>query len=443
MKLLFVCHHFPPYNTAGAQLFALYLAKELCLLDHEVEIFYPVNISHKLAPKSKKYSVKTSTYQNLIVHEVVVDDTSGGIFEENPSYYYDNHKINQIFKDLLLKNKYDIIHFHLLHRLGFGLPIVAKILGIPSLITLHDYWFLCPRGHMIDSSQNVCEGPESEKKCAACLDYLKYGKLYSLLRLFRKFRFFKATSVKLKKDIKINKKVLNYVRNRAEAANEGYHAIDVRISPSEYLAQTYASFGLKKPEVLPIGWIPLKRKENQKPPGHITFGFAGQIIPRKGLDVLIKAFSRIKGDCSLHIYGEINDEAYFIPLKQCIEKHQNMTYFGCFCPNDLQGIYNSIDVMVVPSRRENYPLTILEALSTQTPVIASNVGGVSEIIKHSDNGWIFKNEDTKELSGLLQSIVDGPDKIEKVSSNITPIKSIEENAREYQKIYDTLLRSSE
>jgi glycosyltransferase involved in cell wall biosynthesis len=102
-----------------------------------------------------------------------------------------------------------------------------------------------------------------------------------------------------------------------------------------------------------------------------------------------------------------------------------------------------IDVLVVPSIwHENSPLTIHEAFLAKTPVIASNIGGMAELIQDEVNGLLFKVGDVADLREKITMIVQHPDLISKLSANIGPVKTIEENAVEIEQIYGDLIARS-
>ena len=87
----------------------------------------------------------------------------------------------------------------------------------------------------------------------------------------------------------------------------------------------------------------------------------------------------------------------------------------------------------MPSRRENYPLTLLESLSAKVPVIASDVGGVRQMMIDNEEGYIFKSEDTYELKTKIEKVLEAPQLINTMRSNIRAIKTIEDNAKEINK----------
>lgn len=410
LKILFVCHDFPPYKLAGAQLFALKTAHELTAMGHDVSVLYPVNLSARRPEENcPPYRIVTTTYEGLPVYEISVDDAES-ILYRHPQYCFDHPKVEDSFRSLLVEESFDIVHFHLLYRLSTRLPVITKELRIPSVATLHDYWLLCAMGHLLDTKGRECTGPESPEKCAACFN-----------------GFEKQPSGE----------VVTFFRERISAAKSGYEAIDINFSPSSFLADCHARYGFTRPEILPLGWIPVLPSAHLKTDkAPIVFGYLGQIIGRKGLDILLAASARIQHEnWEIRIYGEVYQSDYFAPLYEFIRNHTRIHYCGPFCSTDLERLYADIDVAVVPSRRENYPLTVLEALSAKVPVIATDVGGVREIMLDGMDGLIVPPNDPDALCAAIERFIATPEMASKMRSTIRNVKTIKESASEYERVY--------
>ncbi len=99
-----------------------------------------------------------------------------------------------------------------------------------------------------------------------------------------------------------------------------------------------------------------------------------------------------------------------------------------------------IDILIVPSIwHENNPLVIQEAFLSKTPVIASNIGGIPELVIDGVNGLLFEPQDANDLREKIQHIIDEPNILEKFKENIPEVKNIEDNIREIEKLYNSLL----
>ncbi len=103
----------------------------------------------------------------------------------------------------------------------------------------------------------------------------------------------------------------------------------------------------------------------------------------------------------------------------------------------------NIDVLLVPSIwLENAPLVIQEAFLSKTPVIASRIGGIPELVTDGINGLLLNPGDIKDLKEKIEYIIRNPEVIKKFKESIPEVKSIEENAKEMEEIYIRLIANS-
>ena len=97
-------------------------------------------------------------------------------------------------------------------------------------------------------------------------------------------------------------------------------------------------------------------------------------------------------------------------------------------------------MLIVPSLwHENNPRVIQEAYAGKTPVIASDVGGISEYVEHGSNGFLFKRGDASDLSLLISQIMDDPSQIGQLSANLPEVKSMQQEMDEIEAIYQQLI----
>jgi glycosyltransferase involved in cell wall biosynthesis len=80
-------------------------------------------------------------------------------------------------------------------------------------------------------------------------------------------------------------------------------------------------------------------------------------------------------------------------------------------------IYSAADVMIVPSRQDAFPQTATEALACGTPVVAFDVGGLSDIVIHRKNGWLAPPLDTDDLARGIQWAIEDPPRRHSLAGN--------------------------
>jgi spore coat protein SA len=125
-----------------------------------------------------------------------------------------------------------------------------------------------------------------------------------------------------------------------------------------------------------------------------TILFVGRIIPRKGVPVLIKAAQKISKKIprtKLIIVGK-GKKGYVQRLKsQAKRMHVATKFMGKIGHGKIHHVYRMADCFVCPSQKhEAFGLVNVEAMASGVPVVASNIGGIKEIVKHNKNGFLIK-----------------------------------------------------
>jgi len=437
MRILQVVHDFLPNAIGGTEIYTYALSKELSK-HHEVYLFFKDtkinenNFIKKgyfdglpfLSVNPNKY-FKNFPYFNLIKHS---------------SYFFGNNKkIDDIFKDLIEEFKPDIIHFQ--HLIGFS-PNLIKIAHekkIPIVFTVHDYWLLCPKAHLIDNNLNICNIARDKFKCIKCL---WNDGLYK----FKKIKInHPKTYIEILKNLA--KIILNYLKRpylifyifyiRPRAIHEIIKKSDLFISPSYKLKNKLIEYGILKNKLIyldlgidDINFNNVKKTISKK----IRFAFIGPVVSYKGIQVLLNAFDNIK-DATLDIYGPVINSKF----KKFI-KNKSIKFKGKFNHQELVEIFSNIDILIVPSIcMENSPLVVREAFATKTPVVASDIGGLSEMVQNGKTGLLFKVGDSRDLFEKIRYFIDNPSEIKRMSREIKSIKTIKENASEIDVIYRHLI----
>lgn len=429
MKILQVVHEFPLKQKAGTGIYTYNLSKELAKR-HEVYVFYPIN-----EPKKKPYVLEKKEYDGLNLIEI--NNPSSYLQTINPKVTYKNKKIDGKFEVLLGEIKPDIVHFHHLLNLSFNLPILTKRLKVPSVLTLADYWFICgyDDAHLLNSKFEICKSP-SPRECRNCyidslLDPIKKKTNFPLLK-----NNFSNTLAKAFYGVRPFEK-------RFMLAKKIIEEVDIVISPSEMiksLIEEYLQISDKSIEILYHGVeVEKLKKINKIPSNNLRFGYIGGIGQRKGLHILISAFNALKqGNIELQIYGgSISDEQFV--KKFGSNRNPNIKIMGKF--SHISEPFSNIDVLIVPSiTYEGYGLVVQEAFASNTPVIASDIGALNEFVKHKENGLLFTVGDSNDLAIKMQMLVENPELLQQLKKSMPQVKSIEQYAKEYEKIYVEVIK---
>jgi glycosyltransferase involved in cell wall biosynthesis len=276
----------------------------------------------------------------------------------------------------------NVVHLH--HILGFGTGALFAIRqALPHaavVLTFHEYIPICHnQGQMVETGGELCEGASPER-CHNCFPDIAAG------RFLRRERALKA----------------------ALSLCDGY------IAPSAFLAQRYAEWGLDPRRIAvlenaiatPDGIAPGDEPRDRRG----RFAFFGQITSFKGVDVLLEAVASIAdGDwagSTLHIHGnnlERQPEAFRNRVSELLAATAGRVELqGPYSNETLPELMAKADWIVVPSIWwENSPVVIQEAFRSGRPVIASNIGGMAEKVRHGVDGLHFRARDPKSLAARL------------------------------------------
>jgi len=126
-----------------------------------------------------------------------------------------------------------------------------------------------------------------------------------------------------------------------------------------------------------------------------------RLAPWKGIDMLIKILPRLNKEIRLIVVGDGLDIQRLKDLAQTIGVEKRVMFIGRI-PYNRIGVYlKAADVFALPSSYEGMPHTILEAMIAGIPIVATNIGGIPELIEHGREGLLFESEDS---SGLEESV---------------------------------------
>ena len=212
-------------------------------------------------------------------------------------------------------------------------------------------------------------------------------------------------------------------------------AADLVIAPSDFLRKKYLEAGVVAPEKFltsdyGFDHAPF-RGLARTGSDHLRAGFIGTPVEHKGAHVAIEAMNHLRDtDAELMVYGDLTwFPAYARRLKR-LAKNPRVRFPGRFENRDAARILSGLDALIVPSLwYENSPLTIHEAFMAQVPVIASDLGGMAELVK-GGGGLTFKTGDPADLAARIRGLITDPEKLDGLRRSIPAVKTIEENAEE-------------
>lgn len=157
-------------------------------------------------------------------------------------------------------------------------------------------------------------------------------------------------------------------------------------------------------------------KAPERVPGQIVF--AGTLVRAKGIDVLLNALAKVTSNFHLQIIGQGHQRSRFEELAQQLGLADRVTFKGSMSASELAPILAASQFLVFPSiTPETFGLIGVEALSLGTPVIASDVGGISQWLRHGENGLLVPPNDSSALAMEIEQLLRSPERCRELGSN--------------------------
>lgn len=282
-----------------------------------------------------------------------------------------NFKVYRELKKYVQEIKPDIIHMHNNYAYSNSVLLALMKFDIPVIHHVHDWGIICPTAWSVyKKNLKVCKSVEGiEFKCLAsgCLPLHHW-----LLTYFRN-----------KVRIKLERKI-----------------ISLFISPSIRLRDY-----LKEHKLTPVIWLPqFIEFENLKIkiPNKNVLLYVGALSVNKGVAYLIRAFPLIKEkikDVKLHIVGDGPEKIYLEQLSKELGIEKDVKFLGKIPHDKVIEAYTQAKIFIMPSIwMENGPFVLYEAMSAGKPIIASNRGGIVDLVRDGVNGFIVEPANSETIA---------------------------------------------
>lgn len=439
MKILLAAHHTPPTYNGGVEWVTLHGARWLKNQGHEVEI---VSVEH-IQPGLEKITSKQDVFKEITIHRLSIPvSLEENQFEES----YWNESIKQWFSNCFDNHQPDVFHLHSGYLLTLSPFQAAFAHGIPTVLSLHDYWTVCPRINLLHPNMERCSGPQ-QTRCAWCLmaEKRRFRWLYKILGSEGRQLVGIPFATKL---IGLDR-VVNKVQQRQKTMNDQLKKVDVIMALSSMTQQLVLKQGVDQQKVVfaPNGvdtsrWI--KPLPGKIPANKLRIGYLGNIAPIKGIHLLIEAFRLLMfegKEAELRIYGDINKSpAYARQLRWLAGADGRILFLGAYDHDRLPELFQQIDLLVIPSLwNEIGPLVTLESFACLTPVVVSNIPNMINQISEGVNGLSFEAGNVQSLANVLQRFIFEPGLLSHLTYGIQPIRSHDDQMQDWLMCYQKAL----
>jgi len=361
------------YRRGGAEAYMLDLAALQARQGHEVE-FFSMAYHENQPSRFERYFPEFRSFRpppDSVIDKVKV---AGRLLYSSTA----KRGIEAVLEEF----RPDVVHLHnIYHQLSPSILQPLRALGIPAVMTLHDYKLACPTYLFLDKGQ----------LCEACLG----GHFYQAVR-------------RRCNDGSLLSSSLNALELTVHTATHAYAPVDVFACPSRFVVGKMTAAGVFPDRLRHIPHFVEGRAidAKERPGGSVVY--AGRLSREKGVDTLIDAAA--KTGLRVEIAGTGPDaEAYEALARD--RGADGVHFLGHLSRDELHRVIRSAAVLAVPSRcHENQPVIVLEALACGVPAVASELGGLPELIAPDVDGELVPHDDAVALAGALQRFVDDPER---------------------------------
>ncbi|MGN7805324.1 glycosyltransferase family 4 protein [Ensifer sp. 22521] len=409
-RILVAAHNHPALHPGGTEIFAHDLFRAYQRAGHEVLFLGATNQTHRQVRPGTSFQAIGPEGDEVLLWS--------GHFDRFFMSQIDLYGVVPDLTELLRDFQPDVVHIHHLLLLGAEFPhIVRRTLPECRIVmTLHDYYPLCHHdGLMVRTSGKELCHKSTPDRCHACF-----------------------------KDIPLDRFVL-----REQHLKALLRTVDRFVSPSQFLRQRYIDWGLDGEQIdviangLPRRDLPTRkdRQENDRP----IFGYFGNLNPWKGTTVLLEAARQLIDEglrFELRVHGGVpfQSDSFKDEIARLFKKTApTVQQRGAYRRDDITDLIAAVDCTIVPSIWwENAPLVIGEAQSQRKPVIASNIGGMAEMVQDGVSGLTVTPNDPRALAAAMRRIAENPDLRRRLSANARKPDDIDATARRYLTLIDTI-----
>ena len=471
MRLLHVGSGFRPWRRGGLVAYVEDLADEQLRRGHEVSYFF----SGRQYPLARGPRLRRWDRSGLEMLEVV----NSPLYDHGrqPELELAEPRVERMFEGVLEELRPDVVHVQELAGLpSSALDLIARH-GIPSVVTLQDYFPVCSTFRLLDAQGRVCTRLEIGEDCAAntAADPRSPGVLIEatlqsearrtplgrrLEPVYASGAFDRAAQAIGRAEARRRARATApsppaAFQRRREVNVERLNRADRVIAMSDRVAELFAERGVDRSRLrtihLTLGHIERLTPRRPDPTAERSLTFAtlaGFESEAKGALLLIDAMRRLEeparaGRFRLVVHGHIDPR--FRELASAIPGVEVGSYFR---PDDLDSILDEVDVGLMPSIwEEAYGYAGVEFLAKGIPVIANAIGGMPDYTREGETGWLNRSCSAEELARIVADIVERPEQVAELNGRLlanrdSVVKTVARHAEEMDELYAELAGSS-
>lgn len=433
MRVAYLTHQYFPRHVGGTEVYTHGLARRAAAEGFAVEV---VTYHESPSGRPMDYGIFPEEHDGLPVREIHYNLSTA---PDPARYEYANTFTAEALTRELASFSPDVVHVTHAMKLSGSALSVCHSLGIPVIVTLCDFWFICPRHTLLRWDGSVCDGPEQRLACAKCLrdthgflqdPVVDLPDAEMVTEIHRRARRREREPAAFWRD-------LNAARLRNRYLIRALLGARRIIALSAFAKRMFAKNGIpdERIEVIDHGLEVEGLRAATRRRGPIPrLVYIGSLVPHKGPHVLLEALALIpKARLECRLYGALPAQAYGERLRALAAADPRVRLMGQFPPGEMGQILAEADALVMPALwYENNPLVVKAAFYCGTPVLAARIGSLAEMVTPGKNGWLVTPGNVREWAEVIEKITAAPSTL---AIEPTPVKTMDENAREMFRIY--------
>ena len=453
LNVLHAIHDFLPRHQAGSELYAFELCRGLQERHHVTALCADFDGSRPHGQLAWRL------HDGLPVVEIVNNWVCRSFADT-----YRSPLLGERIEQVLEMVQPDVVHIHSVMNLSFDLPRLAHAANAAVVATLHDYTLVCPSGgqRIHRSANHVCHEIDTAR-CARCFTESPFfaqmaagqmaasvpvlGMLQSVARAASQ-RLPTLTAWAVRRSARAMSAAVTApeIDARLGEARRVFRDVDLFVAPSPSLAGEFRALGLdaSRLRVSDYGFRAFAGSRGRAASDEETLrlGFVGSIAWHKGVHVLLDAVRRLPNEgWTLKIFGSTAVSPDYVASLEKQAAGLPVAFEGAFSRGDMEAALAQIDVLVVPSIwLENSPLVIHEAFMAGVPVVGARIGGISDLVRHGENGLLYESQSAPALAELLRGLLADRDQIRRLAAAAPAVKTIEDDVRDWESTYADLVR---
>jgi glycosyltransferase involved in cell wall biosynthesis len=441
MKIIHVIPGFLPEKLAGTEIYCWSLCKNLQAEGHDTEVVIP-GYGQKETTAYEYDGIRVTRYAEPTVQTRL--HISGLALPEGIANY----------KAYIRQAKPDIVHFHAIYG-GVGLTVQhiveTKALGFKVVYTMHLPKHVCANNTMVHKGKELCDGIIRPVRCAACtLVHQNKSELVAdtIATVSGALRTIGIDTGKWDNPAGTALSSVNRIVAIKKDLGRLAAATDMVVLYARWFQKIIIANGFPaaQTEYVPpaLSWSgetgrPSKPLDFKNPDG-VKLIFVGRIDPEKGVHLLIEAIKGLPEDkIELSLYGKPIEEDYYERCRKMSAGCSNIHWRGLLAREEILSTFARHDMLCLPSAfSEMSPLVIQEAFGAGIPVLASEVYGNAELIRHDNNGLLFPFKSLDGLQQQLRRLIGEKGLLPRLKQGVTPPLTFDEIAKKYLRIYSSL-----